>query len=183
MTGVYSHLYAPEEKGALSLQEGRFLEACAGVRQSFPQAVRHLSATGGTLKGATCDAVRAGIALYGYLPEGFEGLPVKPALKLYAAVGQSKQFTGGGVGYAPATKEYGALTTLRVGYGDGLFRTGGVGIGNLCMDAAVCEGGGRAGTRRRILQDLAAYARLHHTSVYEVLVKSTAKAEFVYVNG
>ncbi len=182
--GIYSHLYAPEDGSAREQQTERFAAACSAAKRYFPDAVRHLSATGGILAGEKYrfDAVRSGIALYGYLPRGFEGaLCLSPAMKVYSHVVQSGTFTGGGVGYAAAEREYGALSTLRLGYGDGFFRAGGLGgIGKLCMDAYIREGAGRAGQKRLVLRDAEEYARRHGTISYEVLCRIGGRAEKVY---
>ncbi|MGN0822294.1 MAG: alanine racemase [Candidatus Gallimonas sp.] len=183
--GVYSHLYAPQDCARRAEQTALFAVAADTVRAFYPNAVRHLAATGGILAGAETrfDAVRSGIALYGYLPEAFSGtLGVKPAMKIYTHVVQSGKFFGGGAGYAPAEREYGALRTVRLGYGDGFFRAGRKdAIGNLCMDAYVREGRSAFGRRCLAIKDVAAYAREHGTIVYEALCNIARKAEKRYV--
>ena len=184
VTGVYSHLYAPQIGAAREEQAALFQKAAEEVLSFYPTAIRHLSATGGILAGGNrCDAVRAGIALYGYLPDGFEGtLAVRPALKIYAYVAGSAAFTGGGAGYAPAEKNYKYLHTLRVGYGDGVFRKDSLGaVGNLCMDATVREGRAKFGARKLLFESVTEYARAHGTTEYEALVNLTKKSERVYV--
>ncbi len=184
ITGVYSHFYAPEDEQAREEQWKRFCGAAERVRQDYPQAIRHLSATGGILSGRkyNFDAVRSGIALYGYLPAGFRGvLNVKPAMKVYAAVSQSGTFTDGGAGYGRAERKYGALHTLRLGYGDGFFRSGGTGIGSLCMDACVREGRAKFGEWKLVFSDAEIYAEQHGTIAYEALVNVGGKAVRIYV--
>ena len=183
--GVFSHLYAPEEESTRNAQLRIFTDASELVLKYFPNAKRHLAASGGILAGKAFhfDAVRCGIALYGYLPSGFENaVSVKPAMKLYATVAQSLRFIGGGVGYHRAEKDYETLSTFRLGYGDGLWREGEIGgEGPLCMDAFVKSGSAPFGRRRLILKDFAAYAKAHRTIVYEALVNVGRKAEKVYV--
>ncbi len=183
VTGAYSHFYAPQNDEAREAQYLAFSGAAEEVKKQFPGAVMHLSATGGLLAGEkyNFDLVRSGIALYGYLPEGFSGLPVRPAAKLYATVSHRGKPFGGGAGYAVAEREYSSLYTLRVGYGDGLFRTGGNFLGKLCMDACVREGDAPLGRRMRILRDLPAYASAHGTTPYEVLVHILRFADKYYV--
>ncbi len=182
--GIYSHLYAPHDGAAREAQRELFVRASEDARELYPTIVRHLSATGGILAGEQYrfDAVRSGIALYGYLPSGFEGrLPVKPAMRLYSHVVQSGKFTGGGVGYAPATRNYDRLTTVRLGYGDGLFREGlQESIGALCMDAHIREGSAKTGQRVQVVKDVCAYARRHNTIPYEVLVKMGERTVKIY---
>ena len=180
--GVYSHYYCAESTIARREQRRRFLTACAAVKQYFPNAERHISASGGLLAGDEFDAVRVGISLYGYPPAGFEDtLGLKPALKIYATVAHSAKQIGGGAGYTCVRRNYGKLHTLRIGYGDGLFREslhGAVGV--LCMDAVVMRGGARFGRRKLVVSDVSAYAASHGTTTYEALLKLTQKAVKVY---
>ncbi len=182
--GVYSHYYLPENGRIRRAQAKIFQKASEAVQKEFPNALRHIAATGGTLAGGELfDAVRIGIGLYGYLPSGFEncGIGLKPAMKIYATVAQGGTFTGGGAGYARAEKRYGKIHTLRLGYGDGFLRAGGLGIGKLCMDATVREGRGDFGTRRIAVKDISAYARQLGTTEYEVLVNAGKKSVKKYI--
>ncbi len=181
--GAYSHFYDPLCGEAREAQYAAFLRAAEAVKDCFPDALLHLSATGGVLAGRkyAFGAVRSGIALYGYLPQGGSGLCVRPAAALYASVSHRGRAFGQGVGYMRAEREYGALTTLRLGYGDGFFRAGGLGVGDLCMDACVREGDAPFGRRVRVLKDLAGYAAAHGTTPYEVLVRVLGRAEKRYV--
>ena len=183
--GVFSHLYAPEDEVARNKQTELFIKATEQVREYYPNAIRHLAASGGILAGEKYrfDAVRSGIALYGYLPSGFEGaIAVKPAMKIYATVAQSLRFLGGGVCYHRAERDYKDLSTLRLGYGDGFWREGGIGNENkLCMDAFVRSGKSGFASRKLIIKDAAKYARAHNTIVYEALVGVGRRAEKVYV--
>lgn len=182
--GVYSHYYSPENERLRRRQQTLFGKICCVVQNEFPGAVRHIAATGGTLAGGELfDAVRIGIGLYGYLPYGFEecGCPVKPAMKIYATVAQGGTFTGGGMGYNRIKERYGKVHTLRIGYGDGFFRAGGVGVGKLCMDAAVRAGRGDYGTRRIAVKDISSYAKQLNTTEYEVLVNAGKKAVKKYI--
>ena len=182
--GVFSHLYEPSCPHALQAQERAFEEACARAERVFPHLICHLAATGGIAYGGKAyHAVRAGLALYGYAPQNAPvRLAVKPAMKIYAFVAQSGTPFGGGAGYAAAAKRYAALHTLRVGYGDGFFREGGLGAeGKLCMDACVREGELPFGRRVCVLADAERYAREHGTAAYEVLVSAGRRAEKRYV--
>ena len=173
--GVFSHLYAPASPSHLNAQVKLFQGAVETVKAVYPNAVSHLSATGGILAGVKTDTVRAGIALYGYLPEGFS-LEVKPAMKLYASVAHSGRTLGNGFGYNIEENVPERAHTLRLGYGDGFFRDG----GKRCMDATVESGYARTGTRKLVLKDASEYARLRGTTAYEVLVNVLRKAEKRY---
>ncbi len=183
VTGVYSHLYLPQDGAAKDRQKSLFSRAAEDVRAVFPAAVRHLSATGGLLAGDGFDMVRPGIALYGYLPAGFgRALPLRPAMRLYACVSHAAKFTEGGAGYAKAAKRYSFLHTLRLGYGDGFSRTRTpFGIGALCMDACVEEGRARFGGWKKLPLDISNYAARCGTSEYEILVNIARKAVKIYV--
>ncbi len=186
VTGVYSHFYLPQDGASRIRQEQLFLRAAGDVREIFPQAVRHIAATGGVLSGGFAgnyDAARAGIGLYGYLPAGFESaVGVQPAMKIYARVGQAFTFTEGGIGYAKSAKRYQKLHTLRLGYGDGFLREGApFSIGKLCMDACICEGKARFGAWKCVMENASAYAAEHGTTEYEVLVNIARRAAKVYV--
>ena len=181
--GVFSHFYEPSCAAARREQEAAFSAAAACVRERFPAALRHLSATGGIAAGAAAyDCVRAGLGLYGYLPQGAERIRVRPAMKIYAYVSHGCKAEGGGLGYQRAARRYQDVHTLRVGYGDGFFRSGGLDAeGALCMDACVREGAMPFGRRVCVLDDAQAYAREHQTTAYEVLVRAGGGAEKRYV--
>lgn len=183
IAGVYSHLYSPEDASVRARQTAEFARAAEEVRKVFPAAVRHLSATGGVLAGADFDAVRLGIGLYGYVPDGFADPGLCPAMRVYATVADTRRAFGNGAGYNLTEGTEGDLHTLRLGYGDGFFRESGPCIGKLCMDACVGRGKKQIGARVLVLADAAEYAALHHTTAYEVLVSVGSKAERRYCNG
>lgn len=175
--GVYSHYYCPENGAERKRQHALFVRAADGVKAAFPGAVRHIAATGGILAGGFehTDAVRPGIALYGYAPAAFAGrIALYPAMKAYAAVLHSAATLGGGLGYQ-AVSDVPSSHTLAAGYGDGFFRSGlAAAYGNLCMNAAVCCGRERVGKTVCVLGDAEEYARMHGTIVYEVLCRMGA---------
>ncbi|MBD5636970.1 MAG: hypothetical protein HDP28_04000, partial [Clostridia bacterium] len=174
--GVFSHLYAPASKVHLNAQVKLFQEAVERVKAVYPNAKSHLSASGGIFAGVRSDMVRAGIALYGYSPDGFSIPDIKPAMKIYASVAHSGRTVDNGFGYNIKEDMPERAHTLRLGYGDGFFRDG----GKLCMDATVESGYLRTGTRKLILKDVSEYARLHNTTEYEALVNVSRKAEKRY---
>ncbi len=185
VTGVYSHFYCPEDRSETKIQRLRFAAGAGLVRETYPDAVRHIAATGGILSGCEnyFDAVRAGIGLYGYLPRGFDNaFGVKPAMRLYATVCHNGKFSGGGVGYQKADRAFGNLHTLRMGYGDGCFRSELQGaVGRLCMDAHVREGKGVFGRRKLIVKNATDYAQMTGTTEYEALLRMGRSAEKRYV--
>lgn len=173
--GVYSHLYAPASEEDIAAQAALFSEAVACVKSVRPSAISHLSATGGILAGVKGDMARAGIALYGYSPEGFNFPEVKPAMKIYATVAHNGRTAGRGFGYRIEEDTPRFAHTLRCGYGDGFFRNG-----RLCMDASVESGYGRTGRRKLLFKSVSDYARENGTTEYEALVNVSRRAERRY---
>ncbi len=173
--GVYSHLYAPASERDLNAQTSLFCEAAECVKSVFPNAKSHISATGGILAGAKADMARAGIALYGYLPDGFAFPEIKPAMKIYATVAHNGVTVGRGFGYRIAEDVPPTAHTLRYGYGDGFFRGG-----KLCMDAAVESGHAKTGRRKLLLKNATEYALKNGTTEYEVLVNVSKRADKRY---
>lgn len=177
--GVYSHLYAAENEAHCKRQAAAFGEAVNAVKKHSPQAVAHLSASGGILRGGEYlfGGVRCGLMLYGYPPKGFKAPALTPALKVYARLSGETRVTGGGVGYNIADRSYKKLYTYRLGYADGFFRGAPLGEKTLCMDAFV-------GTKRAeylpVFTDAEAYALRCGTISYEVLCSVTRRSFKVY---
>lgn len=175
--GTYSHLYAPENRIDTLRQEKIFSEAAKLSKSKNPQVICHLLASGGLLNGIKFDAVRVGIMLYGYVPAGFENIGLLPAMKIYARRQQTTVYIGGGVGYQRSNKEYGTLSTYRLGYADGFKRGAALGEGNLCMDAFISE----VGKDLLLVMDNAdVYAAKCGTISYEVLTSMTKRSEKIY---
>ncbi|MGN0823970.1 MAG: alanine racemase [Candidatus Coproplasma sp.] len=177
--GVYSHLYAPENAAAREEQLKQFSLAEGMVKAYAPQALAHLSASGGIALGGKFlfGGVRCGIMLYGYSPCGFEIKGLKPALTVYARLAQSTKFIGGGVGYNLADKEYKKLYTYRLGYGDGFSRVVALGEKTLCMDAFISQ---KKCELLPVFTDADEYAKRCKTISYEVLCSVTRRSERVY---
>ena len=176
--GVYSHLYAPHDGIACAGQYALFERASRFVKTYKPGAVAHLSSSGGILRGGRYlfDGVRAGIALYGYVPYGFES-EFTPALKVYARKVQTTDFLGGGIGYNRAEKRYGKLGVYRLGYADGFSRIIPLGEKTLCMDSFISE---ESDGFVCVLDDAEEYAKRCGTIPYEVLTKVTQRSERIY---
>lgn len=177
--GVYSHLYAPENPSAREEQYKLFSTAESLVKSYAPDALAHLSASGGVALGGKFlfGGVRCGIMLYGYSPCGFEIKGLKPALTVYARLAQRTKFIGGGVGYNLADEEYKRLYTYRLGYGDGFLRGVALGEKTLCMDAFISQ---KKSELLPVFTDADEYAKLCKTISYEVLCSVTKRSERVY---
>ena len=179
--GVYSHLYCPAEAREREAQLALFEEAERLVKAAYPRAVCHISASGGTLLGGKFikEAVRCGISMYGYAPQGFSREGLSPALKVYARRIQKTDVCGRGAGYMVATKNYASFSAYRLGYADGFARPVPLGEGNLCMDAFVSE---EDGEFIEVLSDADEYAARCGTISYEVLCSVTRRSERVYIS-
>ncbi len=177
--GVYSHLYAAENDAECQRQYFAFSEAVTAVKRVAPDAVAHLSASGGILRGGKylLDGVRCGIMLYGYSPAGFKCRNLRPALSVYAPLAQEVEVTGRGVGYNIADRRYKKLYTYRLGYADGFFRTVPLGEKTLCMDAFIST---RKLALMPVMTNADEYAGRCNTISYEVLCSVTARSEKIY---
>lgn len=176
--GVYSHMYAPENDRASAEQLKLFKKAEKTVKSRFENAVAHLSASGGILRGGKflLDGVRCGILLYGYAPSGFTSF-TEPAMKVYARKVQTTAFTGGGVGYNIADKEYKKLSVYRCGYADGFSRIIPLGEKTLCMDCFLSED---TDILKPVMLSADDYGKRCGTISYEILTKVTQRSERIY---
>jgi alanine racemase len=179
--GVYSHLYRPTDEQTNVRQLAIFNQAEKLVKDVAPHAVAHLAASGGILAGDAYlkDAVRPGILLYGYAPDGRKIRGICPALTVYARRTQTTTCVGEGAGYGTLPQGTQNLATYRLGYADGFERGTPLGVGNLCMDAFVGEDKGEL---IPVLTDTDDYAARAGTISYEVLCRVTARSELHYLN-
>ena len=127
VVGVMSHLAAAESDADFTnLQIDRFREATMSIDDAL---VRHLANSAGTLRyaGASFDAVRCGIALYGI--SAFGGDPaldgLEPALRWESYVALAKRLEQGastGYGRRYVADEPTWIGVVPVGYADGFRR-------------------------------------------------------------
>lgn len=177
--GVYSHLYAPHDIKASEEQRKIFERVVRLVKTYRPQAVAHLSASGGLLRGGKYlfDGVRCGILLYGYAPYGFSPEGFTPAMKVYAKKIQQTSFIGGGVGYNKAVKNYKELASYRCGYAEGFRRGVPLGEMTLCMDSFISK---KQSEYLCVMDNADLYAKKCNTISYEVLTSVTRRSEKIY---
>ncbi|MBQ8291638.1 MAG: alanine racemase [Clostridia bacterium] len=189
--GVYSHLYTCKKEISEN-QRALFCRAERIFKGYFPQGIAHLSATYGATLGTTFafDMVRIGIGLYGYLPAGAQGMPLKKAMRITAQVVTSRKYLFGGAGYGDAEKtlEGKRICVCRYGYADGFLRSSQNGVdgydhhaGALCMDACLRLENGRRGENVTVLSDAEATGKAAGTIAYETLCAATRRAEMCYV--
>lgn len=123
--GIFSHLYAPDNKIISSKQLELFRGVCEGLRsREVPLGMRHLAASGGIFGASDycLDAVRPGICLYGYGAPPCMGLA--PVMELYGRVVEIRSVKRGeNVGYGECRVDRSCtLLTVSGGYADGIMR-------------------------------------------------------------
>lgn len=177
--GVFSHYACPENDGKRKRALKRFNMAVAVVRRVNPDVIRHISASGGFIKGDYLDMVRIGILLYGYKPFKSD-FPVKPIMKVKSRAVAKRTVKKGelaGYGETPVGKNT-TFTVVRAGYADGLIRRKGKGlINNRCMDTSLIEGDFDG----FIVKDADELADHTGTISYEVLCTCTTRADKKYI--
>jgi alanine racemase len=191
LVGVYSHMYCPQDDKCSLAQLDIFEQAAKIVKAKNGDAVAHIAASGGLLRGGKflCDGARVGLMLYGYSPCGFVDGDLTPAMKVYARMSQSTQAIKGGVGYNKQIKSYDKLFTYRAGYADGFARGVPLGEQTLCMDAFIGERGDAVtlpqlahekGEWLCVFDDAEAYSQRCGTIPYEVLCSVTRRSKIIY---
>ena len=188
--GAYSHLYTTDESVSYRQRE-TFLQAKRVVERYFSNLCFHLSATyGATLgKDFAFDMVRVGLGVYGYLPNGANGLLLKKAMSLYARCELTRKVSNGGVGYGleNSAKQGDRISVYRIGYADGILRRKNNGVegsqknlNDCCMDVCIRKGEKRRGRYEPILLNAQKIAEQTGTITYEVLCAISRRAEFIY---
>lgn len=180
--GVYSHLACPEKNIKRKKQVNKFLLAFDRVKGYNKNVIKHISASGGFLKGEYFDMVRVGLLLYGYKP--FENsINVKPAMKIIVPVIQETliyPFTSALYGNKKSLLKR-ELSLVRFGYGDGLFRKSVKGqFFNKCMDLSLVD---RNSTENGylIISNFDILAKNYKTISYEIMVNISKRCEFIYL--
>lgn len=191
--GVYSHLYMPQNPLSRIKQSRVFLTAVNKVKDAFPFAYAHLSASGGFLKGEFYDAVRIGLLLYGYLPfkTRFPRVNVTPIMEVKTHVLEERKISKGDALMYGAFKAETDLTALilRYGYADGLNRKEVLGqLNNRCMDVTAIKKDKNTqilsvlGENFYILYKNAdEIAKKYDTISYEVLCSVAKRAKKIYL--
>lgn len=168
--GMFSHFWS---KRSMEEQYGLFCRQAEIFKREYPNGILHLSATEGTIaeRKYHFDVVRIGIGLYGYA-----SIPLQRAMKVYARCMQNTFAQNGGKGYfQKGTQTH--LSTLRIGYGDGMMRGGAY-----CMDAYVCDGTFPVGEYVCVMDDAEKVAWNNSTIPYEVLTSMGKRGRYVYEN-
>ena len=152
ITGICSHFAsACSGKTFSATQFARFIKVVEGCKNNGMKLFRHISNSGGIIENPAwnMDAVRAGIALYGYSPncqlEGKRNMETKPFLQWKTSIVQIKKVPAGfPVSYDSTfiTDRETRLATINAGYADGYFRALS-NVGNVIINGAKCRVVGR----------------------------------------
>jgi len=158
LAGVFTHFAEADgdDPSVTERQHQRFLPAAEAARDVHADVLVHCCNSAAALRFPHMrhDAVRPGIALYGYLPAHCGGVEVRPAMTVRAVVTHVKTLRAGEkVGYGgtwTAARDT-RVATLAAGYADGLHRAqsnrgcvlaGGVRcpiVGTVSMDQATVD--------------------------------------------
>ncbi len=130
ITGIYSHFATADEadSNGTHTQAARFFSVTEVLEsKGFSLGVRHVCNSAGALRYPeyAADAVRLGIVLYGYLPDGAEDVKLLPVMRLETSVTHlhtAPAHTSVSYGGIFETGEPRLIATLGIGYADGWLR-------------------------------------------------------------
>ena len=193
--GIFTHFPAADTDRAGTLAA---LEDFLALRASLPVPLfAHAAASAAALSypNSRLDAVRAGIALYGYAPVP-SALDLRPAMQITAPVVQLRRVSAGDrVGYGGdfLCRRESVIGTVPLGYADGILRTltgfsvrvfcgerafSAPVVGRICMDyfmLDLTDLPAKEGETVCVLGDFAAMARHAGTIPYELLTAVSAR--------
>ncbi len=141
--GIYTHFACADEPGDSTTrrQLGCFLDVCRRLEAGgFTFSIRHAANSAATLAHpeSHLDMVRCGIATYGYYPSAAVSQTVElhPALSLLSVVTRVRPIprgTGVGYGHDFRAQRPSLIALVPIGYGDGLPRAAGLGVGRVLV--------------------------------------------------
>ena len=160
LAGIMAHFPEADNRSAASNQTifATYERVCRDLGDRF-KGIRHIANSGATLNfpEMTCDMVRAGIALYGYYPDGTTGPDdgeedekLQPVMSFTTRVIQIRDLpAGSGISYGHTytTDRPSRIAVLPTGYEDGYLR-------DLSNRAEVLIRGRRAPVRGRVCMNL-----------------------------
>ncbi|MEJ5286950.1 MAG: alanine racemase [Bacteroidota bacterium] len=209
--GIMSHFASSEsDREYTSQQLNKFLQVLEQLKSAgFEFEIRHIANTGAlfTSKESFLDAVRPGLALYGYIPDGVSSEnKFKPVMEIFSKVISLRRISKGEtVGYGRRFRaEFDThIATVPIGYGDGLSRVCSDTffclingkrykvVGGICMDEIMVDVGndnvkigdevvilGKQGEEEIDGKEL---ARCSNTIVYEVITSVSQRVPKIYV--
>jgi len=195
VTGAFTHFYNERDEKTCAEQFDEFLSGVLPLRNIIRRL--HCCASNCLILPEVyrLDAVRPGLALYGY---GYDG--VKPAMKIYSNIVQINDVrVGEHIGYGNYVSDKNMrVATVRLGYGDGFWRRNGHKllvngkycrvVGLVCMDACmidVSEVACKNGDKAYVLannEQMNGICITHNTISHEVLTMISRRVKRIYVN-
>ena len=132
--GLVSHFPRADEPDSTHTSKQFLRFKSLEIANSVPELLTHTANSGGILyfSESNCGMVRAGISLYGYYPDGEQGVEgaagerLRPAMQFNSRVLQVKTVeagTGVSYGHTYVTDKKTTIAVLPVGYEDGLSRS------------------------------------------------------------
>ena len=181
LDGVFSHLSNPKSKVSVSHAIDKFLLAINAVKGYNKRVIFHISASGGFLRGEYFDMVRIGILLYGYKPFKDSTIKVKPVMKVYAPVVNTRKISKfDRCLYGNKRAKTNTVSIVRYGYADGLNRKICRGlVNNRCMDLTAVKG--KIQGYYCTMANAEKQAKKQKTISYEILCKSALRAQKIYL--
>ncbi len=191
--GLFTHLPVADcEPVATNAALARFF----ALRAALPHLFAHAAATSAlSLEAARFDAVRPGLALYGFAPNT-SALSLRPAMRVFAPIVQLRRVRAGtpvGYGGAFVAARDCVIGTLPMGYADGLAR-GTLGhtvtlyrdgaekkapvVGHICMDHCMVDFTDvpvKEGDTVCVISDFSAVAARRGSIVYEALTDVSSR--------
>lgn len=187
--GIYTHLYNAIDSSAVAIQYDRFMSATQEISKPC---IKHFAASSCIFLSDKYhfDMARIGLAMYGY---GHEKLV--PAMKIKTNVVQITNVScGEHIGYGDVIAQKSIkIATLRLGYGDGIRRTGRLcfvingkacySIGNMCMDMCMVDATGVSCNVGDVAElSIRELMAEYNIIEYEALTMLNSRAKRIYKN-
>ncbi len=173
LVGLYSHFAKGESFENCQVQYDKF-KGFESLSYKYFQPLRHISASSGLIhKKFNLDAVRVGLMLYGYMPNGDRGI-LKPAMKIFAKSICNKAFSKNDHCLYDFEVSGGEYSLVNYGYADGLGRNF---FPNRCMDLSFIK----RNKQGVIMDDAQDLASLYNTIPYEILVNCSKRIKREYI--
>ncbi len=182
INGVYSHLGDASNVKYANAQREKFIKLSSFVLDEYPDAIRHLSSSGGILLGEKFhfDMVRIGLSLYGYNALTNSNVTFLPAMKVYAKTLLVREnIKKSRLLYGSKRYNFDSVTLLRVGYADGFFRGGDQMLPPRCMDVSIVQGS-HFESYYCVMDNAESLAKKYKTIPYEILTQVGERAEIIY---
>ncbi len=173
LLGLYSHFSKGDSLKLCQKQFSKFLQF-EKISRKYYSPFEHICASSGFAhKKFNLNAVRIGLMLYGYMPNGKQNV-LKPALKIVANSICEKTFDFGDKCLYNFNVEKGVYSLVNLGYADGLDRNY---KPKRCMDLSFEKGKGKI-----VIDNLLKLCKINNTIPYEILANISPRIKREYVD-